>query len=407
MPSFRRADAVITGIGAVTPIGQGKQQLSEGLFAGIQNFGVMRRPGRQSAGSAFIGAELGPLHIPPQVSTGSLRTASLATQAALAAVAEAWDEARLDDVPPDRVGLIVGGSNFQQRELALLHDAYRDRPAFVRPTYAQTFMDTDLCGLCSEAFGIRGLAHSVGGASASGQLAVIHAVMAVLSGQIDACVAVGALMDLSYWECHAFRSLGAMGSTAYADAPSLACRPFDRSRDGFVFGENCGAVVVERGGRGSVRNYARVAGYAVQVDAHRNADPSLEGEIHVIRQSLAQAGFDPKQVDYVNPHGSASLVGDEVELKALRASGLSGAPLNTTKSLLGHGLSAAGSVELVATLLQMRAGRLHPSLNLDHPIDPTLNWTGSKAVEHRIDRALCLSFGFGGINSALCLERAG
>ena len=109
-----------------------------------------------------------------------------------------------------------------------------------------------------------------------------------------------------------------------------------------------------------------------------------------------------QEIDYINPHGTGSIAGDETELKALRACGLTGAYLNATKSLIGHGLSAAGTVEVIATLLQMRAGQLHPTCNLENPIEPTLNWVKDKALDHPIKNALTLSMGFGGINTALC-----
>jgi len=137
------------------------------------------------AAEALLGAETAGL-FPAAGSTRAVYTATGATEiptrAALAAVNEAWIDARLDEVPGERVGLIVGGSNFQQRELSLMRDAWRERPAYLRPSYAQTFMDSDLSAACSEVFGIRGFAHCIGGASASGQLAVVHAAQAVSSG---------------------------------------------------------------------------------------------------------------------------------------------------------------------------------------------------------------------------------
>jgi malonyl-ACP decarboxylase len=399
MASFRKPEVCITGLGIVSPIGQGKAAVTHGLLAGSQRFGIMQRPGRQFADSAFLGAELPILDIPSRASPKLVRTASLSTRAALAAVNEAWNDARLDEVPGERIGLIVGGSNFQQRELSLMRDAWRERPAYLRPSYAQTFMDSDLSAACSEVFGIRGLAHCIGGASASGQLAVIHAAQAVSSGQVDVCIAVGALMDLSYWECQ-----GAMGTDRYHDQPARAYRPFDRNRDGFIFGESCGAIVVERPGRAGAHNWSTIRGWAVGVDGHRGPEPSLEGEMDVINRALAQSGLSPQELDYVNPHGSGSIAGDETELEALLQCGLEHARINTSKSILGHGLSAAGAVELIAALLQAQAGRLHPSLNLDDPVSRDLNWVGGHAVEHRIRYALCLSFGFGGINTALCIE---
>jgi malonyl-ACP decarboxylase len=141
------------------------------------------------------------------------------------------------------------------------------------------------------------------------------------------------------------------------------------------------------------------------MDGTRHPDPSLEGETEAIQNALDASGWRAANVDYVNPHGTGSVVGDETELKALHACGLTDAHLNATKSLVGHGLSSAGTVEVIATLLQMQAGRLHPTRNLVHPIDDTFNWVAHDPVDHQIEHAVTLSMGFGGINTALCWER--
>jgi malonyl-ACP decarboxylase len=398
---------VVTGMGVISAIGQGKAMFTTAMLEGRAAFNVMRRPGRQRE-SAYLGAEIREMVFPAGVARQTLRAASLSAQAALVALDEAWIEARLSEVDPRRIGLIVGGSNIQQRELAQIHENYRDRTVFLRPTYALSFMDSDLCGFCTAQFGIRGLAYTVGGASASGQLVIIQAAQAVLSSQVDVCVALGALMDLSHWECQSLRALGAMGSDRYADEPALACRPFDCDHDGFIFGESCGAVVIESlesSKRRGMEPYAALRGWGVAMDGNRNPEPSLEGETRAIQSALDAALLPPAQIDYVNPHGTGSIVGDETELKALRACGLTDAHLNATKSLIGHGLSAAGTVEVIATLLQMRAGKLHPTRNLENPIDTTLNWVRNKSIDHPIENALTLSMGFGGINTALCWQR--
>lgn len=405
---------VISGIGVTSAIGQGKRPFIDALLAGTHRFGVMQRPGRQvpngpgGVGSAFIGAEIGALLLPMAIPAAKLRNASWSAQVALATLHEAWHDARLQEVDAQRIGLIIGGSNLQQRELVQTQSQYQDRVNFLRPTYAISFLDSDLCGLCTEVFGIRGLAFTIGGASASGQLAVIQAIEAVRSGQVDICIALGALLDLSYFECQALRSLGAMGSDRFAQQPALACRPFDQEHDGFIFGEACGAVVIERAGTASrnIRSrYAALSGWSVVWDANRNPNPSLDGEITVIQRALAKAGMSADAIDYVNPHGTASQLGDATELDALRRCGLEHAYLNTTKSLVGHGLSAAGIVELIAVVLQMQAGQLHPSRNLEQPIDGTFNWVRAQPVDHLIQRALNMSMGFGGINTAVCLQR--
>jgi len=402
-----RHELSVTGLGVIASIGQGKAAFASALLTGASAFDCMQRPGRQHD-SAYLGAEIRDIGFPPSIPRQTLRAASLSAQAALVVLDEAWEEAHLSEVDPHRIGLMIGGSNIQQRELVQTQDAYRERKAFLRPTYALSFMDSDLCGFCTAQFGIRGLAHTVGGASASGQLAIIQAAQAVLSRQVDVCIALGALADLSYWECQGLRALGAMGSDRYANDPTLACRPFDRDHDGFIFGECSGAVVIESlesGRRRGVKSYATLCGWGISMDGNRNPDPSLAGEVRAIRTALTAAELPPPKIDYVNPHGTGSVMGDETELKALRECGLTGARLNATKALIGHGLSAAGTVEVIATLLQMQAGRLHPTRNLENPIDPTLNWVRCEALEHRIDHALTLSMGFGGINTALCWQR--
>ncbi|MFJ6851017.1 beta-ketoacyl synthase N-terminal-like domain-containing protein [Streptomyces sp. NPDC091271] len=410
-PRSDTRDVVVTGLGVTTAVGQGKDDFIAALLDGRHAFGVMQRPGRQvPAGSAddtaaFLGAEMGEPALPGSMTARTVRTASLSAKAALTTLHEAWHEAGLDAADPSRIGLVIGGSNVQQRELTLLHARYADRPEFLRPTYGMGFMDSDLCGFCTEQFPIRGFAHTLGGASASGLLAVLQAVRAVQSGQVDVCIALGALMDLSYWECLAFRAMGAMGSHRWADDPAAACRPFDRNHDGFVFGEACAAIVVERvHGRGHPTPYARFRGGATAMDGTRNPHPSLEGEVAVVEGALREAGMSASAIDYVNPHGTGSPTGDAVELQALARCGLTHARINATKSITGHGLAAAGAVEVVATLLQMREQKLHPTRNLDDPLDAAFPWVRDKAEDHTFRTAVSLSMGFGGISSAICLE---
>lgn len=401
------SELVITGIGITSAIGQGKDDFTAALIRGQHAFDVMRRPGRQK-NTSFIGAEIPTISYPEDFSKRVLRASSFTVKTALITLHEAWEEAKLDLTDAGRIGLVVGGSNVQQRDLVQYYESYRDRAGFIPPTYGLTFMDSDLCGFCTQHFGIRGLAWTVGGASASGQLAILQAAQAVQSGQVDICIALGALMDLSFWECQAMRSLGAMGTDRYGSDPALACRPFDKKRDGFIFGECCGAVVVERADSAKSRRlkpYAVLSGWAVVMDGNRNPNPSYEGEVQVIKKALAQAQITANDIDYINPHGTGSVIGDETEVRAIRDCQLSHAYINATKSITGHGLSSAGTVEVIAVLLQMKELRLHPTRNLDDPLDTALNWVRSQSVPYCIQHALNLSMGFGGINTALCLQK--
>lgn len=396
----------ITGIGVATALGYGKEAFRDGLFAPRNVFGVMSRPGRQrpDSGCPYIGAEMPepPDLLPKRVA----RTASLTGRVAIAVLHEAWREAGLGGLDPARIGLVIGGSNLQAREHLLMQQAYAGRPAFLPPRHGHGFLDTDLCGLCTSVFEIRGFAYTVGGASASGALAVLHAAEAVRSGRVDACIALGALQDLSYVECQALRTLGTMGSDRFAAEPGRACRPFDRDRDGFIFGECCAALVVQRGDDLSVcgTSYGSIAGGAHVADGSRGPDPSLAGEIRAIRLALAQAGLEPGEIDYVNAHGTGTPLGDDTELAAYRDVGLTEARINATKSIIGHGLGAAGAVELAAVLLQMRDGRLHATRNLETPVDPAHCWIVGAPERHRVRNALKLSFGFGGIDVAVVVR---
>jgi malonyl-ACP decarboxylase len=394
------APPVVAGIGLATPFGYGKDALRNGLFAPRPVFDILRRPGRQlperpetQVLSPFMGAEMSepPDLLPPRES----RTASLAGRVAIAVLDEAWRDAGLDALDPKRIGLVVGGANLQAREQMLTQQAYAERMPWLRPHHGHTFFDTDLCGLCASHLPIRGFAMTVGGASASGALAVLHAVDTVRSGRVDACIALAALQDLSYFELQGMRALGALSAGA-------ACRPFDRSHDGFLYAEASAAIVVCRAEL-CPHPYGRVLGGAHIVDGNRGPNPSPEGELRAIRGALAHAGLAPDEIDYVNTHGTGTPLGDITELGALRAADLQHARINATKSLLGHGLAAAGAVEVAAVLLQMQAGRLHPTLHLDDPVDPSLPWVAGRPEAHCIRHALKLSFGFGGFDTALVL----
>jgi malonyl-ACP decarboxylase len=399
---------IITGIGVTTAVGQGPQAFARALWAGESRFTVMQREGRQ-LDTCFVGAEIPSFQGAARANRGLMRTSSLTAQVVLATVEQAWLDAGIsdDETGSSRIGLVVGGTNVQQRELTVAHDKYRARPQFLRPSYGLSFLDTDICGLCTATFGIRGFAHTVGGACASGQLAIIEAAEAVVSGRVDTCIAVGALMDLSYWECLALQSMGAMIPARCAGAPDAACRPFDRRHCGFAFGESCGAIVVERASPRRLSSrppYATLSGWSVQIEGNRNPEPSVQNKVNAIRGALARAQLSARQIDYVNPHGTGSVRGDESEVAALRACELTHSYINATKSITGHGFTAAGAVEAVATLVQMKARTLHPSRNLDDPIDPTLRWVRERAVEAEVSHSLSLSAGFGGIDAAVCFS---
>jgi malonyl-ACP decarboxylase len=406
MPSSRveRLAPAVTGIGVATGFGYGKETLLDGIFSGRDLFAPLARSGRQLASGErpFIGIEMPD---PPEILSKRIaRTAGLSARVAVAVVQEAWSEAGLETLDPSRIGLVLGGSNLQNREL-LLAQRDMDGKGFVSPHLGYSFFDTDIAALCAATFGIRGVTYSVGGASASGAVAVIHAAELVARGQVDACIAVGALQDLSAFELEALKVMGALGPR---EDGVVSCRPFDRSHDGFVFGESCAALVVQR--RDAVspgRGYGLITGHAHVADGHRSPDPSLEGELRAIRAALQMASVKSEDIDYINAHGTGTPLGDETEVAAYRDAGTTRAAINATKSILGHGIASAGAVEVAVTLMQMRAGRLHPTHHLDDPIAPDLDWVRGAPRACDVRCALSLSFGFGGINTAIVLRAPG
>lgn len=398
----------VTGIGVACGLGYGKAAFRKGLFEAPNIFSELKREGREPAdGEApFIGVEMPepPEALPPRLA----RTATLTSRVALTVLAEAWQEAGLDNVDPERIGLVVGGTNLMAREQALAARDYADKLAYVPPRHGHMFLDTDICGLCASTYPIRGFSMTVGGASASGSVAIIQAMEAIRSGRVDVCIALGALQDLSAYDLHAMRSLGAIGSNRFADDPARACRPMDADHDGFIFGEACSALVLCRqDGVAQDKVYGELLGAGHVADGSRGPEPNSDGQVRAARKALAEAGLTAADIDYVNGHATSTPAGDDAECETYRALGLQHARINATKSILGHGLSAAGAIEVAAVLIQMAEGRLHPTRNLENPLDPQFDWVGVDAVSHDIRHALKFSFGFGGIDTALVIRAPG
>jgi malonyl-ACP decarboxylase len=389
-------EASVVGLGVASGFGYGKETLLMGLLSGRDQFAPLARRGRENrpGRAPFIGVELP--EPPPVLPEPFARNADIGAYAAIAALAEAWAEAKLDAVDPERIGLIVGGGNLGARAAFAAHGAFAQGRPPLSAHYAYRLFDNDLCGLCASLFPIRGFGYCVSAASASGAVAALEAVAAVAGGRVDVCIALGALQDVSAVELRAFESLGVLAEAE--NFPGDACRPFDRGRRGFVYGESCAALVFSREGGG----YGRVAG-AQLASGRRGPQPSLEGEMRVIAKALEASGLRARDIDYVNAHGTGTPAGDDAEAEALLACGLDGAFVNSSKASIGHGLAAAGAVELVATLLQMRAKRLHPTRNLREPIRP-LRLVRDAPVDCAARVALSLSFGFGGVETALVVS---
>ena len=415
----------VTGMGVVTTVGEDLPAFTAGLRQGKCGIATLRRipTGRIPV---KVGAELDGwdwrrgMESVPGLGAGPLarsrkilhRTPE-STRLSACAAAQALARAGLLEAGSlgDRVGLIVGGSNLHQRYIHENGARFHEEPEYLNPTYALSFMDSSQVGCLSELFGLHGMGYTVGAASASGNVALYHAWQWIRVGVLDACVVVGASADFSEIELQAFSILGAACGEPYAGRPEQACRPFDRARSGFVFGEGGGCMVLEAldsaRGRGALA-VAEVLGGSLALDGNALANPSLEGEIRAMRAALRAAELPPEAIDYVNAHGSSSVLGDQIECEAIRSvfgERASSLPVNSTKSLTGHCMFAAGIIECIATVLQLEGGFLHPNLNLEQPLGVELGFAGlaSRPLEAR--RALSNGFGFGGFNSSLVIGR--
>lgn len=420
--------AVVTGMGVVTGLGDSVPGLWSGLLAGRSAIRRWRCPDPRI--DSKIGGDLsdfdpeehlariGAAYPRPLVDRASrlLRTTPLPGRMVAMAAMQAWVESGLAAGVPDpgRVGHVCAGHNLAWDYLARNQKALDDDPEDIEPLFGVLGLDTDVVAVTCELLGIRGHSALVGGACASGGLALVSALDLVRSGRADTVLVTGAPLVPDSLILQAWRMIDAISVRSFNDEPARASRPFDARREGFVPSEGAGAMVLESetgARRRGARILGRLLGGASGSDACRLARPSREGQEWVMRAALRDAGADAAAVDYVNAHATSTPQGDAVEVAAIKSvlgSRSAAVPVNSTKSMLGHCLTAAGVVEAIATVLQIREGIVHPTINQEEA-DPELDldFVPNQAREHRIDVAISNSAGFGGLNTCVVLGAAG
>lgn len=410
----------VTGLGVITPIGIGLNQFTTALKNGTTNFSTIEFEQNQALFSFPI-AQVNNFNLSELVSqinineivmekTKRLRNISTSASFGVYCALEAWADAGLKDANIDlsRVAIVSSGTNTQQATLKIMQDKYREKLQFMNPNYGLNFFDTDLLGVVSELLGIRGEGHAIGAGSASGNMAIIQGTRLIRSKEYDLVIVVAPLMDLSIYEFQGFTSMGAMARIGEGIDPSQICRPFDKGHSGFVNGQSAGCLILESQEHAAKRGkkaYGSIAGYGLSMDANRNPNPALEGEQTAMRSAMVSAGVAPDEISYVNTHGTASSIGDKTEVEALLSIGLEGVKANSTKSLIGHGLSAAGVVECIASLVEMRDNFIHQSHNLTDPINDKIDWIKQESHPMIIEYAMSNNFGFGGINTSIIIKK--
>ncbi|HOV85958.1 MAG TPA: beta-ketoacyl-[acyl-carrier-protein] synthase family protein [Syntrophobacteraceae bacterium] len=313
---------------------------------------------------------------------------------------------------PERLAAIIAGHNLNEQYYHQNWERFVEYPDYSDALLALKGVDTDHAGCVAEILGIHGPIYTVGGACASGNVALRSAMDEIRHHEVDIALVVGAVYEFSPVTLHSFARLGAISCTSFNDEPARASRPFDVGREGFVASHGSGALVVEELGHALARGariYGEILGAELRSAASRSPYPSEEHEALVMEQVVRKAGIDRQEIDFVSAHATSTVVGDVTEIRAIkRAFGDHAGKLkiNAPKSMLGHTLESAAVVETVAAVLQMRAGRLHPSINIDR-LDPEidLDVCANGSVEHPVRCLLNNSFGFGGINSASIIGR--
>lgn len=421
---------VITGLGLITPLGTGVDNSWSALLAGRSGAGrisafdptdygcqiaceVPRIDGRGGGGVDIVGS------FDPNL-TMSTRDQRRVDDFILYAMAAA-DEAVIDsgwhpqtEEDKCRTGMIIGsgiGGLNTIAETALELEA--KGPRKISPFFIPSALINLASGQVSIRYGLKGPNHSVVTACATGAHAIGDAMRLIQWGDADVMFAGGAEAAVCKIGVAGFVAARAM-STNFNDRPQMASRPYDKDRDGFVMGEGAGVLVLEEYEHAIARGakiYAEVVGYGLSGDAYHITAPASDGDggFRAMNLSLARAGVDPSQIDYINAHGTSTPLGDEIELGAVeRMLGVSASKttMSSTKSSIGHLLGAAGAVEAAFTALAIRDQIAPPTINLDNPsVETAIDLVPHRAKKMEINVALSNSFGFGGTNASLVFKR--
>jgi 3-oxoacyl-[acyl-carrier-protein] synthase II len=414
--STDRTSVVVTGLGAITPVGADVASTWDSLLAGRS--GVTRLtedwaaelPTRIAAWAAADPATL--------VDRVQARRMDRCEQFALVAAREAWADAGTPQVEPERLGVVISSGIGGVASTLAAYDTLRDKGwQRLSPFTVPMLMPNGAAGWISIELGARAGVHTTVSACASGAEAIGYGMEMIRSGRADVVLAGGTEAAIIPLNIAAFAAMRALSTRN--DEPERASRPFDRGRDGFVLGEGAGMVVLESAEHAARRGatvHAVAAGVGYSADAHHIAQPEPDGTgvVLAIRRVLADAGLTADQVTHVNAHATSTPAGDVVECQAIAAAlgpAVAGVVVSATKSMTGHLLGGAGAVESVAAILALRERIAPPTINLEDPDDDagTRIATEPTKLHPRGTAPMAVlnnSFGFGGHNVALAFTAA-
>jgi 3-oxoacyl-[acyl-carrier-protein] synthase II len=407
-------EVVVTGIGVVTPIGTGTEAFWDGLKSGRSGAGPITQFDASSM-PIQIACEVDDFEPTKYLDPREVGRTDRFTQMAVAAASEAVASAGgVDDQDPERVGVIVGSGiggigTIEREQSAML----RGGPRRVSPFMVPRLMANAAAASIAMKYRVFGPNYAPISACATGAHAIGEAYLYVRSGMADMMIAGGTEAALTPLSIAAFARMGALSRRN--DDPARASRPFDKNRDGFVFGEGSGILVLETREHAEARGaeiLAVVSGYGASADAFHVTQPDPEGAGAAIamRAALRDAKAAPDDVDYINAHGTSTPYNDRIETVAIKAAfGVEAkrVPVSSTKSQTGHLLGAAGAVEAAVCVLAVGRGVIPGTINLEEA-DPDcdLDYVGDGPREIDVELALSNSFGFGGQNACLAFRRA-
>lgn len=421
---------VVTGIGLVTPLGQGTEHSWKEILAGKSGAGnitafdatdyacrvaceVPRVDGRGGGGPDVPGS-----FDPDQtMSAKDRRRVDDFILYAIAAADEAVRDAGWtpeDDEARERTGVMIGAGIGGLGPIADTAIELKEKgPRRVSPFFIPSALINLASGQVSIRFGFKGPNHSVVTACATGAHAIGDAARIIKYGDADVMIAGGAESAVVPIGIAGFVACRAL-STGFNDDPQKASRPYDKDRDGFVMGEGAGVLVLEEYEHAKARGakiYAEVAGYGMAGDAYHITAPAEDGDggYRAMRAAIKDAGIQASDIDYINAHGTSTPLGDEIELGAverLLGNAASKAVMSSTKSATGHLLGAAGAIEAAFTCLAIRDQIAPPTINLDNPsVETEIDLVPHKAKPMKIEVALSNSFGFGGTNASVVFKK--
>ena len=407
-----RRRVVVTGLGAITPIGNSVDELWRNVVAGKS--GVAPIESFDTTGHrVHIGAEIKDFDASEYLEEREARRYDPFIQIGYAAAVDAIRQAGLEDSPDsNRIGVAIGSGIGGIQTISAQHEVVISRgPRRVTPFFVPSSIVNLIAGKVSIDFGFAGPNIAIVTACTTGTHNIGFGFRTIQHGEADAMVVGGAEWSTCPLTIAGFASMKALSTQT--EAPERASRPWDKGRDGFVLGDGAGVLVLESYERATARGadiLAEVTGFGMSADAHHITSPPEDGmgAITSMQLALRDADVSPDQIDYINAHGTSTPLGDLAETRSIKKvfGEDTRVPVSSTKSMFGHLLGAAGSVEAIVSIMSLRDQTIHATINLDDPDDECdLDYVPHDARQARLDMVLSNSFGFGGTNGTLVFRK--